>query len=220
MKMQTKGFVAGISAWCFAALCQAQHPAGFHLPVLPPTAAAAGMAQQQAQLLAAFDTNKNGRLDPAEIQAAQAGLVQPIPGQGGSNPQAAANMAALQRFLLNKFDRNGNGVLDLPEIQAARMAMNMAAANRGPQTGAMNPMNGQNGGNLAPPVQPVKKAKKARKPKPKRLNARAAQFDQNGDGKLDADERQAMEAAQPKPQAKPKKPAKAKTPDAAAPAEE
>lgn len=194
--------VAGL-ALASCSFCHAQHPLAAGLPVLPPTAAAAGMAQQQAQMLALLDTNKNGRLDPAEIQAAQAGLVNPGPGLGGANAQASANMAALQNFLLSKFDANGNGVLDLPEMQAARMALGMASMGRGPQTGAMNQMGGANpfnGGNAGPPG-------KLKKAKPVRRNPLIARFDKNGDGKLDAAERKAMEAAKAKQRANPKRPA-------------
>ena len=207
MRAWTIGLLAGIAVCCLQAFCQAQHPALLPLPVSPPTAAAAGMAQQQAQMLAALDTNKNGRLDPAEIQAAQAGLVNPGPGLGGVNSQAAANMAALQNFLLSKFDANGNGVLDLPEVEAARLAMGMAAMSRNSQTGAFNQLNGQfNGANQPIPVQPAKKAKP--KPKAKRKNPRVARFDKDGDGKLNANERKAMEAASnAKTRVKPKQPA-------------
>lgn len=203
MKMPAIVVTAAGLVLATCSLCDAQHPLAAGLPVLPPTAAAAGMAQQQAQMLALLDTNKNGRLDPSEIQAAQAGLVNPGPGLGGTNAQASANIAALQNFLLSKFDANGNGVLDLPEIQAARMALGMASMGRGPQTGAMNPMGGANpfnGGNARP-------AGKVKKAKPVRKNPLIARFDKNGDGKLDAAERKAMEAAKAKQRANPKKPA-------------
>jgi hypothetical protein len=207
----------GVLICSAGAPCLAQHPAALQLPVLPPTAAAAGMAHQQAQMLAALDTNKNGRLDPAEIEAAQAGLISPAAGQGGANPQASANMAAFQKWLLGKFDANGNGMLDLPEIEAARLALNMAAMGRNGQGGYANPMNGQfNGANPMAPGEPIKKVKKP-KPKPKRKNSRIAQFDKDGDGKLNAEERKAMENA--KPQARPKKnAAKPKAAEAAPPA--
>lgn len=202
MKTQVLGtFVAFLV--CTSGLpCLAQHPAGMQLPVLPPTAAAAGMAHQQAQMLAALDTNKNGRLDPAEVQAAQAGLINPGAAAGSANGQASANMAAFQNFLLSKFDANGNGVLDLPEIAAARLALSMAATGRNAQSGLANQLNGQfNGANPMAPAEPIKKVKKP-KPKPKRKNSRIARFDKNGDGKLDAEERKALEDA--KPQGKPK----------------
>jgi hypothetical protein len=177
---------------------QAQHPVVVGLPVLPPTAAAAGMAQQQAQLLATLDTNHNGRLDPAEIEAAQAGLIKPPAGAAGANNTAAANMAAFQQFMLNKFDANRNGVLDLPEVEAARMALGMAnGMNRRASTGAANQPGGNN---AAPPAPPIKNVK--------RKNPLLAKFDKNGNGKLDPDERQAMDAAKTKPHAKAAKPAR------------
>ena len=167
-------------------------------------------------MLAALDTNKNGRLDPAEIQAAQAGLINPGAAAGGGSGQASANMAAFQNFLLSKFDANGNGVLDLPEIAAARLALSMAANGRNAQSGLANQLNGQfNGGNPMAPAEPVKKVKKPKpKPKAKRKNSRIAQFDKNGDGKLDAAERKAMEDAKPpaKPKAAAAKPAPAAQP--------
>ncbi len=58
--------------------CQAQHAVAVPLPIYPPTAAAAGMAHQHAQMLAALDTNHNGQLDPAEALAAQSGLAAPV----------------------------------------------------------------------------------------------------------------------------------------------
>jgi EF hand domain-containing protein len=177
---------------------QAQHPATIGLPVLPPTAAAAGMAQQQAQLMATLDTNRNGRLDPAEIEAAQAGLIKPPAGAAGANNAAAANMAAFQQFMLSKFDANGNGVLDLPEVEAARMALGMASGmNRRASTGAANQPGGNNPAAPAPPIKNVK-----------RKNPLLAKFDKNGNGKLDPEERQAMDAAKTKPHAKAAKPAR------------
>lgn len=203
MKTPVLGILAGFLVCSAGVPCPAQHPLAVQLPVLPPTAAAAGMAQQQAQMLAALDTNKNGRLDPAEVQAAQAGLINPGSAAGGANGQASANMAAFQNFLLSKFDANGNGMLDLPEIAAARLALSMAASGRSAQTGVANQFNGQfNGANPMAPAEPIKKVKKP-KPKAKRKNPRIAQFDKNGDGKLDAAERKVMENA--KPQVKPKK---------------
>ena len=188
------------TALVFAAapLSRAQHPAAIGLPVLPPTAAAAGMAQQQAQLLATLDTNHNGRLDPAEIEAAQAGLITPPAGAAGANNPAAANMASFQQFMLNKFDANRNGVLDLPEVEAARMALGMASGmNRRASTGAANQQGGNNAAPAAPPIKNVK-----------RKNPLLAKFDKNGNGKLDPEERQAMDAAKTKPHAKAAKPAR------------
>lgn len=176
---------------------QAQHPGVVGLPVLPPTAAAAGMAQQQAQMMAALDTNHNGQLDPAEIEAAQAGLIKPSGATAGANNPAAANMAAFQQFMLNKFDANSNGVLDLPEVEAARMALGMAGMNRAAGTGAANQLGGNNPAAPGPQVKNVK-----------RKNPLLAKFDKNGNGKLDPDERQTMEAGKAKPHAKAVKPAR------------
>ncbi len=196
------------SAGLVAAHCEAQSPAAIPLPVSPPTAAAAGMAHQNAQLLAALDTNHNGRLDPAEIEAARAGLINPAALQGG-NSTAAKNMANFQQFLLNKFDANGNGVLDLPEVEAARLALSMAGMNQAALNNGANQLGGnQFGANQPGGNQPAdKNAKQPGAPikEVKRKNALLANYDKNGDGKLDADERKAMEAAK----AKPKKPAKA-----------
>jgi hypothetical protein len=195
-----------------SARSEAQSPAAVPLPVSPPTAAAAGMAHQNAQLLAALDTNHNGRLDPAEIEAARAGLINPAAIQGG-NTTAAKNMANFQKFLLNKFDANGNGVLDLPEVEAARLALSMAGMNQAAFNNGANQLGGnqfganQAGGNQAGGNQPAdKNAKQPGAPikEVKRKNALLANYDKNGDGKLDAEERKAMEAAK----AKPKKPAK------------
>jgi hypothetical protein len=189
--------LAAALVFAVAAFAQAQHPVVVGLPVLPPTAAAAGMAQQQAQMMAALDTNHNGQLDPAEIEAAQAGLIKPPGAAAGANNPAAANMAAFQQLMLNKFDANGNGVLDLREVEAARMALGMAGMNRAAGTGAANQ---QGGNNPVAPVPPIKNVK--------RKNPLLTKFDKNGDGKLDADERQAMAAGKAKPHAKAAKPAR------------
>jgi hypothetical protein len=191
---------------------QAQNAVNAPLPVAPPTAAAAGMAQQHAQLLKALDSNHNGRLDPAEIEAARMGFVNPGALQGGANNPAAANMANFQRFMLSKFDANGNGMLDLPEVEAARLALSMAGMNQAAQANALNQLN-QLGGNqpadkqAAEPGAPIKEVK--------RKNPLLVNYDKNGDGKLDAEERKAMEAAKAKGKKtakgakRPAKPAKA-----------
>lgn len=214
--------ISAIIVGFVSAPCQAQHVAAVPLPIYPPTAAAAGMAHQHAQMLAALDTNHNGRLDPAEVQAAQSGLTAPVSGQNGVNGQAAANYAAFQQFLMSKFDANGNGVLDLREVEAAQLALGLAAMNGAAFSGAANRFGNQFGGNQFGAnqfggnrfrgAQPAGRGKNANVgagiKNVKRKNPLLAQFDKNGDGKLDAQERKAMEAAKAKPRAKGKRKAK------------
>ncbi|HVX60168.1 MAG TPA: hypothetical protein VHC19_06200 [Pirellulales bacterium] len=211
----------------FSAPCQAQHAVAVPLPIYPPTAAAAGMAHQHAQMLAAFDANHNGQLDPAEALAAQSGLAAPVSAQNGANGQATANYAAFQQFLMSKFDANGNGTLDLPEVEAAQLALGLAAMNGAAMSGAANQFGnafganqfggnqfganpfagnrfgnnqGAAGGKNAKPGAGIKNVK--------RKNPLLVQFDKDGDGKLNAEEREAMEAAKTKPHAKGKPKAK------------
>ena len=97
-------------------------------------AKAAMRAQVMQRLLAKFDANHNGKLDPEERAAAQAALqghgggdaAGPLAG-GDKEGDKAANRAELAKKLkdemLKKFDANGNGKLDPEEREAARKAM-------------------------------------------------------------------------------------------------
>jgi hypothetical protein len=97
-------------------------------------AKAAMRAQVMQRLLAKFDANHNGKLDPEERAAAQAALqghdggdaAGPLAG-GDKEGDKAANRAELGKKLkeemLKKFDANGNGKLDPEEREAARKAM-------------------------------------------------------------------------------------------------
>lgn len=73
-----------------------------------------------ARLIAKFDVNGNGRLDPPEMKAARAAMEKAQgdrqPGQDGVAPE----MTEAQRKILEKFDANGNGQLDPDEAAAAR----------------------------------------------------------------------------------------------------
>ncbi|MEX2119037.1 MAG: hypothetical protein WD847_05440 [Pirellulales bacterium] len=111
----------------------------------PKETAAQKKAAAKADLLARFDANGNGRLDPDERKAAASERAKQrkdrkkqakqAPAQAVPIPPPAANAAGSisppargtsQAKLLARFDRNRNGRLDGPEIQAANAAMKNA----------------------------------------------------------------------------------------------
>jgi hypothetical protein len=113
----------------------------------PKRAAAEKKAEAKVDLLARFDANGNGRLDPDERKAAVAerakqrkdrkkqakqAAAQPVPTHppaAGGNAAGSVGSSARgdgRAKLLAKFDRNRNGRLDGPEIEAANAAMKNA----------------------------------------------------------------------------------------------
>lgn len=97
------------------------------------------------RLLQHFDANKNGRLDPEEIEAAKKAKAerqakrgertqgeQRRPQNSGSprRPQGGHEMSAETKArLLKKFDHNGNGELDADEMEEVRKLHRAAEGN-------------------------------------------------------------------------------------------
>jgi len=73
------------------------------------------------QMMRRFDTNQNGRLDPAEQKAAQAAMAQLQAGGG--------NLAAAQ--MMQQFDVDGDGQLSAAERQAAQAAITQGLGQNG-----------------------------------------------------------------------------------------
>jgi len=69
-------------------------------------------------MLARFDENKNGRLDPAELAKLRRTIGQN--GQKGKRPQLSPQ---IQARLKERFDANKNGQLDPPELAKLRAAL-------------------------------------------------------------------------------------------------
>ncbi len=104
----------------------------------------AGRDARRQQLLARFDANGNGQLDPEEREAARkamqalkqkrGGKGKPDGGKGqanGGQGQVGPGGQAWREQLLARFDANGNGQLDPEEREAARKAMQALKQKRG-----------------------------------------------------------------------------------------
>jgi Ca2+-binding EF-hand superfamily protein len=130
----------------------------------------------QRAVLERFDTNRNGRLDPPEQEAAREAFRQRTSQRPNDRPAPAgnANDANRQRFL-ERFDTNGNGQLDPAEQQAARQAADTFRRRSGQQ-------GNQRSGGLSERAE-----RKSRLDTTRLLE----QFDLDGNGRLDGDERAA-----------------------------
>lgn len=97
------------------------------------------------RLLQHFDANKNGRLDPEEIEAAKKAKAErqakrgertqgeqhrPQNSDSPRRPQGGYEMSAETKArLLKKFDHNGNGALDADEMEEVRKLHRAAEGN-------------------------------------------------------------------------------------------
>lgn len=153
-------------------------------------------AQARKRIADQFDTNGNGRIDPNEAAAARAG--------GGLAGGTGQPGGISQADLLKRFDKNGNGKLDPDEAAAAKFARDALKARGAGGNNGVAGGNGIAGGNGAAggtgEGQPLDK-KAARKQKKAKL---LEQYDTNGDGKLDAEERKAKKADEDSQRAKKK----------------
>jgi hypothetical protein len=163
-------------------------------------------ARQQAQqrILERYDTNKDGKLTGDEQLRAQEELRRSgrLPGSGtvpGGFPGAEE--------LLKKFDADGDGKLSPAEQVAAQSAMQRSRgqqAGGGPATGpGLAPFGGSNPGNLFGDDEGAGQEPAGRKPM-RRTNPLIKLYDKDGDGKLNDEEKAALQAdrAKKKPAAK------------------
>ena len=128
-----------------------------------------------------FDTNKDGMLSEAEKAAAAEALKQKgmLPGSG---------IVPGSEEFLKKFDRNGDGKLSDAEKQAAQSAWQKMRAG-----GGSGPIAGGNPGGL--PVGQAGAAASDAADKPaKKINPLIKRYDKDGDGKLNEEEKAALQA--------------------------
>ena len=123
--------------------------------------------QQYRMLLQRFDVNKNGRLDAPEMARARESMSAMQRQRPNTNPPNQARPTG-RSGILHRFDKDGDGVLSDSEREEARQALILKRprSSGGRQLFSMN----------------VKR---------NRLDATKLmqQFDRNGDGKLNGDER-------------------------------
>src|SRR5688500_12940715 len=152
-------------------------------PPKPQGEFAKALAEAQKKLLAKFDQNKDGVLSDAEKLAAQGAGLPP-----GGVPAS--------QELLKKFDLNKDNKLSPQEMQAAKAAIQKIRGG-GPVAGPG--FGGGPGGGA--PAQPAAEAggKKPRKPNPL-----IKLYDLDGDGKLNDEEKAALQADRGKKKAKDK----------------
>jgi len=146
-------------------------------------------AEMQKKLLEKFDTNKDGVLSDAEKLAAAEELKKNgmLPGSGV--------MPGSEEFL-KKFDRDGDGKLSPAEKLAAQSAwqkMRAGAGGGGPATGGFG--GGDSGGLNAPSGEASDKPKK-------KVNPLIKLYDKDGDGKLNDEEKAALQAERNKKKGK------------------
>jgi hypothetical protein len=164
-------------------------------------------AEAQRQLLAKFDLNKDGKLSDEERLKAQEELKR-MGGLVGSG-LVPGGFPGAEEFL-KRFDKNGDGKLSDEEKLAAQAAMQKNRRGGGPATGVG--LGGNPAGGLfesAPAGGGANPAAGGEKPG-RKPNPLIKQYDLDGDGKLNDEEKAALQADRGKKKAKGKD-AKAKT---------
>jgi Ca2+-binding EF-hand superfamily protein len=151
-------------------------------------------AEMQKKLLERFDTNKDGVLSDDEKAAAAEAMkkIGMLPGSG---------LVPGSEEFLKKFDRNGDGKLSDAEKLAAQSAWQKmrAASGRGPATGpGLDGFGGLPAGIDAPAGEGEKPTKK--------VNPLIKLYDKDGDGKLNDEEKAALQADRKKKGKKAAKP--------------
>ncbi|MCC7085382.1 MAG: hypothetical protein IT427_10285, partial [Pirellulales bacterium] len=99
--------------------------------------AAAGESSLGNAIVDRFDTNGNGKIDPAEATAARDrfGKRTAGTGQGAGLGGNGHRNAKFHQMLLKRFDANANGTLDPNEIRAAKAALEKMRAQKGKGSG-------------------------------------------------------------------------------------
>lgn len=156
-------------------------------------------AEAQKQMLAKFDLNKDGKLSDDERLKAQEELKR-MGGLVGSG-LVPGGFPGAEEFL-KRFDKNGDGKLSDEEKLAAQAAMQKNRRGGGPATGVG--LGGNPAGGLfesAPAAGGANPAAGSEKPG-RKPNPLIKQYDLDGDGKLNDEEKAALQADRGKKKAK------------------
>jgi len=156
-------------------------------PAPSPTDQARAMAELQQKLLKQFDLNQDGVLSDAEKLAAQEAMAK----QGINAPGMLPGGPAAADFA-KRFDKNGDGKLDDAEKLAAQAAWNRLRGGDGRQGGGGPAIGPQ--GNSPPIAPPISNAKGKGDGKEEKGNPIVKRFDKDGDGKLNDEEKAAVQA--------------------------
>ncbi len=146
-------------------------------------------AELQKKLLEKFDTNKDGMLSDAEKLAAAEEMKKngALPGSG---------LVPGSEEFLKKFDRDGDGKLSDAEKLAAQSAwQKMRAGGGGPVSGGFGDARGGLPQGINAPADGEKPTKK--------VNPLIKLYDKDGDGKLNEEEKAALQADRKKKGKKP-----------------
>ena len=152
--------------------------------------------EMQKKLLEKFDANKDGVLSDAEKLAAAEELKQ-------NGDLAGSGLVPGSEEFLKKFDRNGDGKLSDAEklvAQSALQKFRAGAGGGGPATGGFG---GGNPGGLPAGINAP--AGEGEKPT-KKVNPLIKLYDKDGDGKLNEEEKAALQAERNKKKKKAEKP--------------
>jgi len=143
---------------------------------------AKAMAEMQKQFLQQFDVDRDGKLSAQENMMAQEAMRR----QGINMGIAPGGFPGADQFA-KQFDRDGDGKLNVLEAAAAQRAFQQMRNNGvGPR--------GAGGGGGSSVQQPSTPAIPPTDTKPAKVSPLVKRFDKDGDGKLNAEEKAALQA--------------------------
>ena len=154
------------------------------IPGIDPSTA---IGQMQQQFMMQFDANKDGKLDAQEQMMAQE-----VMRRNGMNLGIAPGGFPGADQFVKQFDQNRDGKLS-PQESAMAQAAFQRMRNGGVRNGAGGIRSGGGGASGAPPQQPIQPIA-PRAEKKAKVNPIVKRFDKDGDGKLNAEEKAAVQA--------------------------
>jgi len=148
--------------------------------------------QMQQQMMKRFDADGDGKLSDSEKLAMQQAMAQ----NGWNFGMAPGGFPNADQFA-KQFDRNGDGKLDQMESMMAQQAFQKMMGHGGMRGGVRG--GGGGSGFLPQPAMPVAPQGND---KTSKLNPLAKRFDKDGDGKLNDEEKAALQAEAKKKEGK------------------